>query len=148
MKRIPKAKRTRDRALEARIAEVVKSDHAVSDLYVIADELKQAGAGLAAVRSILRAMEDNPEGDFGTPGPLVQFIEKFWRAGYEEELLASVRRRPTAHTVWMVNRLINGAKDAEERKGWISILKEVAAHPKADEIAKQQSEDFLAYQLG
>lgn len=147
MKR-PKAKRTRDRALEARIAEVVKLDHAVSELYVIADELKASGAGLGVVRSILHAMEDNPEGDFGTPGPLVQFVEKFWRAGYDEELLASVRRRPTAHTVMMVNRLINGAKDAEERTRLIAVLREAAAHPKADEIAKQQSADFLAYQLG
>src|SRR5690242_2618518 len=74
-----------------------------------------AGAGLETVEPILRFLESNPDLDVGSPGPLVHFVERFYGHGYESTLIASVERRPTPHTVWMLNRVINGTKDAETR---------------------------------
>jgi len=60
-------------------------------------------------------MEEHPEIDYGTPGPLVHFLERFYKKGYEEQLVLSIRRKPTCHTIWMLNRLINGARAAYGR---------------------------------
>jgi len=39
--------------------------------------------------------EEHSAIDFGTPGPLVHFMERFYGKGYEEKLIESVRRKPT-----------------------------------------------------
>ncbi|MBQ4220938.1 MAG: hypothetical protein II666_15450 [Butyrivibrio sp.] len=50
-------------------------------------------------------MENNPNIDYGMPGPIVHFMESYYKKGYEDELLKSVKRKPTQHTVWMLNRI-------------------------------------------
>jgi hypothetical protein len=87
-------------------------------------------------------MEKNPTLDFGSPGPLVHFVEKYYRNGYEPELLASVSRRPIVHTVWMLNRLINGTKEADLRNKYIDALKAAAAHPEASAGAKKRPRKY------
>src|SRR5258705_4495517 len=81
-----------------------------------------AGAGLEAVEPILRFMETHPHLDYGPPGPLTHFIERFHGNGYDEQLLASVERQPTPHTIWMLNRLINGATSPQTKSALISAL--------------------------
>src|SRR5215510_14380053 len=76
--------------------------------YKLTDELSGLSDGLDAVEPILRLMEEHPNFDFGCPGPLAGFVETLYGRGYEDKLRASIRRRPTSHTVWMLNRLING----------------------------------------
>ena len=61
-------------------------------------------------------MEGHPELDFGTPGPLVHFVEKFVGAEFIDALVASVSRRPTGHTVWMVNRVLNVTDKATSQR--------------------------------
>jgi hypothetical protein len=63
-----------------------------------------------SVESFLRLIENNPKTDFGMPGPLVHFLEKYYKNGYENKLVESVRRQPVPHNVWMLNRIINGSK--------------------------------------
>jgi hypothetical protein len=81
-----------------------------------------AGVGRDAVRPILQFMEEHPTIDFGLPGPLVHFTERFYGNGYEQELLLSIQRRPTQHTVWMLNRLINGTRDGATKRQYIAVL--------------------------
>ena len=83
---------------------------------LLIDGWSQSPDAFDAVEPIMRFMEDNPALDFGMPGPLVHFVEMFHRRGYEEKLIDSVNRRPTEHTVWMLNRLINGTDDPRQRQ--------------------------------
>lgn len=107
-----------------------------------------AGVGLEAVRPILIFMEAHPGLDYGSPGPLVHFMERFYRAGYEEEVLASVERRPTPHTIWMLNRLANGAKTSEQKATYVAALRAARTHSMTDEITRRDIEDFLKHQDG
>jgi hypothetical protein len=66
--------------------------------YELTDAWSAANVGLEAVEPILQFMEDHEELDYGMPGPLSHFIEKFYRKGYEPKLLQSVKRKPTEHT--------------------------------------------------
>ena len=133
--------------LEARLRSVSDSAHLVAELYRIVEELDAGSPDLSTVRTILRFMEEQPDLDLGTPGPLVHFVERFLGAGYEAELYASLARRPTAHTVWMLNRVINVTTNVGERERLILLLERARHHPAADASARH-SVDFFLEALG
>ena len=59
------------------------------------------------VAPILDFISKHPEVDFGSPGELVHFVEKFYHKGYEDLLLESVQKNPTVHNIWMLHRCCN-----------------------------------------
>jgi hypothetical protein len=123
------------------IAGQASEAHAMHLAYRLTDELSGLSDGLDAVDPILRLMEENPSFDFGCPGPLVHFVETFYQRGYEDRLCASIRRRPTPHTVWMLNRLINGSKGSL-RSRYVGVLDEVLARADVDEDTAAQAREF------
>lgn len=94
-----------------------------------------------AIAPILHLMEVNESVDFGMPGPLVHFVEKFFRNGYEELLLDSVRRHPTPHTLWMVNRIANGVDEAE-RAIYLKEFDRILADPEMDADVRDLAREF------
>ena len=102
-----------------------------------------AGVGVESVEPVLRFMEKHPTLEFGMPGALVHFVERFYGKGYEQKLVESVRRKPTSSSVWMLHRVINGTMDAEERRHLIEILEEARVNPLADQMALALINRFL-----
>ncbi len=100
--------------------------------------------GFWAVEPILRFMEARPTWDFGMPGSFVHFVEKFYRNGYEQELVKSIERHPTAHTVWMLHRVINGEKDLRERQKYVDVLHCAKRHKLIDASTLELVDEFLA----
>jgi hypothetical protein len=96
-----------------------------------------------AVEPVLRFMECNPSVDYGMPGPLVHFVEGFFGKGYEAMLLESVTRRPTPHTLWMLNRLINGTTTPLERQHSLDVLRRAAVNPATDDASRQAADRFI-----
>jgi hypothetical protein len=129
--------------LRNQLLEAKTSPDFISEAESIVDSLTEEEAGLESVSVILKFMEEYPAFDFGTPGPLVHFIEKFYGRGYEAELFASIARRPTTHTLWLLNRIINGTKQAADRARLITILRQAEGHPLADAQAKRIAAHFL-----
>ena len=84
------------------------------------------GAGLETLEPILRFMEANPSIDYGVPGALVHFVERFAGPEYERKLIESVDRKPVLQTVWMLNRLINATRASSERLNRL-VLKQANA---------------------
>ena len=66
------------------------------------DAINQYPEPFELVDPILEIIATNPRVDFGMPGDLVHFVEQFYKHGYEELLIASVRNHPTPHNIWMV----------------------------------------------
>jgi hypothetical protein len=89
-------------------------------------------------------MEDHPSVDFGSPGALVHVVERLYGAGYEDALTESVLRKPTAHTAWMLNRVINGEKNEARRRQFISALRAIALNGSADGETEERAAGFLA----
>lgn len=100
-------------------------------------------AGLSLVREVLQFIEVNPEVDFGAPGALTVFVEQFRGRGYEPLLIESIRRKPTPHTLSMLNRLINGAKDDDSQKALLERMSSVLRREDVDEGTKEVARDFL-----
>jgi hypothetical protein len=129
--------------LNNKLHRAMNSSDFIDEARSIAETLKNEGAGIEFVRAILKFMEEHPTHDFGTPGPLAHFVETFYGHGYEAELFASINRRPTSHTIWLLNRIINGTKEPAERTKLIKMLREAEINPAADLQAKRSAAHFL-----
>ena len=105
------------------------------------EEIEENYNQLDSVQPLLRLMERHPLTDFGSPGPIVHFVERFYKKGYEEELLLSLKRMPTLHTVWMLNRLINGTDQAEV---YLDLLKEISENTSYDKEIREEALHFLS----
>ena len=78
----------------------------------IVDAMEASPQPFDLVAPILELIANHPEVDFGSPGELVHFVEKFYHKGYEDLLLESVQKNPTVHNIWMLHRCYN-AQDPE-----------------------------------
>ena len=117
-------------------------DFASRSEYLV-DRWNSGNVGFEAVEPILRFMEEHPSIEFGMPGALVHFVENFHQSGYEEKLLGSISRRPTQHTVWMVNRLINGTTEPAARQRLITLMAHAKSNPLVDSDTVDQINRFL-----
>ena len=106
------------------------------------DELQSLDARGDAIQELLGLIEKNPGVDFGMPGPLVHFVERFYRNGYEEKLIDSIRRAPVPHTLWMLNRIINGSQ-ADERNSYVAELEAVLSINDLSNETRIVAKEFL-----
>jgi hypothetical protein len=125
------------------LQEIVSSGDFAGRSMELTDAWSTAGAGVETVEPILRFMEEHSAINFGAPGPLVHFVERFYRNGYEDKLVESVQRRPTWHTVWMLNRVINGTKIPEVKQRLMAVMEEAKRNPVADQNVLKQVDRFL-----
>ena len=126
----------------AELEGLAKADDFVGRSSELVEAWSSAGAGLETIDPILRFIETHPDVDFGSPGPLVHFAERFYLYGYEEKLLQSIARKPTSLTAWMVNRVLNGTKEPNKRQELVAVMKGIAAHPLADDVTRQTANRF------
>ena len=94
--------------------------------------------------ALLALLERHPATDFGTPGPLVQALER--QPGYAQQLAASLERQPTELTAWMANRLLNSPLARGERELWLKRLTAVTSHPAAAVGVRDSAIRFLDFQ--
>lgn len=113
---------------------------------VITAKWSSEGVGQDAVRPILGFMESHPDLHYGMPGALVHFMEAFFGSGYEGALLESVRRRPTPHTLWMLNRVINGVSEAAGKADYVAALGAAARNDQIDPSVRDVASSLLEYQ--
>ena len=115
-------------------------------IYEILNIIKEEDSMLY-IEWILHFMEEKPKIDYGMPGPLVHFMEKKYKKGYEKLLLESIKRKPTEHTVWMLNRILNDV-NLEDRNVYMDVLKAIVKDSKYDEELRSLAKEFLEYQEG
>ena len=108
----------------------------------IMEQLEEEGAGFEIIEPLLGIMERHPLDYFGMPGAMVHFIERFYPQ-HVPLLIESIRRAPAMHTVWMLNRCINGAEKKDE---YIGVLREVAENENVDKAIREQANSFIEYQ--
>lgn len=121
----------------------IKSPDFIEIAYDVVNEMQLDENPFIFVEPILKIMEDNPDAEFGQPGPLVHFIESYYKHGYEELLLKSVKGKPTFHTIWMLNRIINDP-NLLDRKKYIEVMKEILKRTDVSDSLKNEIEMFLS----
>ena len=103
-------------------------------------QIEQENLGIAAVEPLLRFMERHLLSDFGMPGAIVHYVERFYKNGYEDLLTASVNRRPTRHTAWMINRIKNAGESADKYE---KVLQDILERQDVEEEIKNFVKEFL-----
>ena len=108
-------------------------------------KIKREENGLEYVSAIFGIMEKNPNVDYGIPGPIVHFMETYYKKGYEDLLLQSVINMPTSHTVWMLNRVMNDPTLVEKSK-YLEVLKNSLSRDDIPKSVKEEIKEFIEYQ--
>lgn len=93
------------------------------------------------VEPILEIIGTHPRVDFGMPGDLVHFLEQFYKHGYEELLVSSVRKNPTAHNIWMVHRCFNDVNNPK-REMFVELMKELKDDSSISMDIKKEIDEF------
>ncbi len=115
------------------------------NVFQIAEEIEGRPEAIKAVPDLLMLLEQNPEVDWGMPGPVVHTVEGISGDAYELLLLESIRRAPTPHTLWMLNRVINGVPE-DVRNTYLAAMEEAAARPDASHQVREAAQMFLEFQ--
>lgn len=124
--------------------EFVGGEANYSQMYELVERLRNDPDGKKVIPYLFAFFEAHADQVIGSPGPFVHFIEE--AGGYHELLKASVSRKPTDLTLWMVNRILNGGPGKGERDEWLKVLRDAKANPRADSEAQQAAEEFLELQ--
>ena len=93
------------------------------------------------VEPILEIIGTHPRVDFGMPGDLVHFLEQFYKHGYEELLVSSVRKNPTAHNIWMVHRCFNDVNNPK-REMIVELMKKLKDDSSVSMDIKKEIDEF------
>lgn len=115
--------------------------------YDVVDEMKANKVGFEIFQDVLELMEVHPLVEFGTPGALTHFVEKFYRENqeqYEKLLKKSVEEKPAIHTIWLLHRVING-NQGEKAEELIQIIKSIYENEKLHKEIRTVAGNFLKY---
>lgn len=126
-----------------KLEQYIEDDEVTYEFDDAIEELGQLDLGLSSVESLLVFMEKHPFTDFGMPGEIVRYMERFYRQGYEELLVKSIKRCPTIHTLFMLNRLINGGSD---REYYMALLKEVTERTDIERKIRDVAQEYIDFQ--
>ena len=108
----------------------------------ILKQIREEDNSIKYVGNILELMEENPDLDYGSPGPLVHYMEEFYGNGYEKLLCESVARKPIAHTLWMIHRIINDV-DGEEQEYYYDLIEKTANNPDIPDDIREEAKSYL-----
>lgn len=106
------------------------------------DKINDLDLECSSIEPLLMFIEEYPLVDFGFPGEIVHYLEKYYKHGYEDKLIDSIKRRPTRHTVFMLNRLINGNQDEK----YLFLMKAILDRNDVEQAIKEDVQEFLNYQ--
>ncbi|WP_299703156.1 hypothetical protein [uncultured Pontibacter sp.] len=98
------------------------------------------------IPALFELLENYPDADFGAPGTIVHTLETF-EGQYEEQLYLSLKRKPTALSVLMLNRIINSLSDPKEKNKNIELLHQISITNNINENSKEEARNFYNYQL-
>lgn len=111
----------------------------------ILDEMYNNETGEECVEFLINFMSDNPNIDYGMPGPIVHFIEKYPIEYYLEFLLKAIAKKPNDTLLWMLNRITNVA-DNINREKYIDVFKKTAERKDIDAVTKDTALQFYKFQ--
>lgn len=109
-----------------------------------ASELLKNYSADELLEPIFKLMEKYPLADWGMPGALAEIAESANEELYEKCLLESIKRQPTLHTVWLLNRYINSVPDAQKAR-LILVMRSVADNEELPKAIRDSAGEFIDY---
>ncbi len=138
------------KTLEELLSDVTASvdqDDFITIALLSLEEIRTLPESFRAIEPLLHLMESHPEADFGSPGPIVHFAEEFYGKGYEEILVQSIQRKPTGHTLWMLNRIVNTLQ-GKQKESYLTLFDQVYQNNTVDLQVRETAKEFLELHEG
>lgn len=118
------------------------SESQLRRLEELLSSLEPSACGEAELTALLQVFERFPEHDgFGVFWSILHLLEAC--TGYEEALVRSVRRKPVAFNLTMVNRLLNAGVREVGGQPLDGLLASAERSEEADQRAKQVARSFM-----
>lgn len=114
---------------------------------IILEKIDKVENSHYSVKPLIKIIQENPEFDFGNPGEIVFFLEKYDEEKYDKILVESLMEKPTEHTVFMMNRIINGASE-EKKSEYIELYMKILCDNRINDELKNIIKEFLEFQKG
>lgn len=131
----------KDMLLEA----IINEDfYSTNDLLV---ELLENGKSKEYIELLINFIRDNPNIDYGMPGPVIHFIEKHSTEEYLEYLLNAINDKPNETLLWMLNRIVNDPNEPK-KEIFVDIFNKTANRNDVSDSVKAMAKDFYNYQTG
>ncbi|MEI3321417.1 MAG: hypothetical protein V8R92_00525 [Eubacterium sp.] len=111
----------------------------------ILQEIYNNDNGSTYVEFLIIFIMDNPDIDYGMPGPIVHFIEKYPIDYYISLLLKTIEQKPNDTLLWMLNRITN-VSDGSKKEKYIEIFKYTIERKDIDEMTRDAAIRFYKYQ--
>lgn len=111
----------------------------------ILEEICKNEMGEEYVEFLINFMSDNPDIDYGVPGPVVHFIEKYPVDFYLGFLLKAIERKPNDTLLWVLNRIAN-VSDKKDKKKYMDVFQKTAKRKDIDAITKDTALRFYKFQ--
>ncbi|WP_186143931.1 hypothetical protein [Burkholderia gladioli] len=115
----------------------------LDELDDLCDEIDGRSDGGQFLDALFSILENNPNEDFGRPGAIVHTAERYFGKGYEQKLIESLSRNPTVHTVWMLNRVINGV-DGDLKVFFIDLMRRISSDNSIGADVRGAAKEFLS----
>lgn len=112
----------------------------VDFLYNLTDKMESFDNKQIFLEPILTFLEKHPDREFGTPGPLVSFIE-IWCNNYENSLTDSIDRQPVTSNIDMLKAVFNSLMN--DIQNCVETFDKALKHPNISEYNKEIILDFL-----
>lgn len=117
----------------------------IATLYPVVALIENEESAPEAFDEIFAFFERYPDADLGAPGPLVHLIEGHV-GKYEDMLATSLKKKPSAATVEMANRILNAHRSTEEEAKLMGLLAGIASDTSASDYVRGQAQHYHEYQ--
>lgn len=106
------------------------------------EQLKELGD---AIGPVFKLIEKYPDCYYGAPGIIGHHLEKFYHKGYEEALVASIKKAPNLFTVLLLQRIL-ADKDNPQWESYYSVMQSLTDAKKYDDyIVSEARENVIFY---
>ena len=96
------------------------------------------------VRPLIAFMQEHPDEDLGSPGPIVHVLERLEVDSYLPDLLDSLATAATMYTIWLAERLLNRPEPGPEKAQILAAFRSLVASDSIDEDHTSQIKEALA----
>lgn len=117
-----------------------------NETYNILQEISENDNGVKYIEFLINFMMENSDIDYGMPGPIVHFIEKYPIDYYVGYLIEAIEKKPNDTLLWMLNRITN-ITVGSDRDRYIEILKHTGERNDIDDITREGALQFYRFQI-
>jgi hypothetical protein len=116
----------------------------IDPAYAQCSQLEELDEPFEAVEPLFLLIERSPAIDYGGPGPTGDFLESFYKNGYEETLIASIQRKPTVYTLHLLGRCINDNNNPHQAD-YLNLMIKVSGDLQQPENIRQEALEHISY---